>query len=353
MHIDKKIIRFSLFTILLLVTIILGVKAYPFLKTIVLTIGKLLLPFIVAAFISYLIYPIVLKLQQYRIHKVLAICIIYVAFFSISFVIIYKSIPVIIKQLEDLSEQLPQLMMLYEEIISSVYESTAFLPENIHDKLILMIEKREQSIEIKINNILEKITNLFDFIVLLTLIPILVFYFMKDYPTIRQFMLNIIPTKYKETFEQVIVSIDESLGSYIRGQVLVSMSVIMVTLIVYEILQLKYALLLAILMGIMNIIPYFGPIIGTVPAIFIAMTHSWKTVLFVIIATLVIQLLESSFLSPYIMGKSVRIHPLIIILLLLIGAQVAGIIGMIIAVPVATIIRGIVRQFYPKSEQSD
>src|SRR5690606_18077961 len=109
------------------------------------------------------------------------------------------------------------------------------------------------------------------------------------------------------------------LGDYIRGQLIVCLFVSLTAFLVFNFLNIDYALLLAILMGITNIIPYFGPIIGAVPVIVIAFTttNSVKLVLFALIGIFVIQIIEGNLLSPYIVGKSVAIHPIAIIFALL------------------------------------
>src|SRR5699024_10501675 len=113
-----------------------------------------------------------------------------------------------------------------------------------------------------------------------------------------------------------------------------------------------YALLLAILMGIMNIIPYFGPIIGSIPAVLLAFTTSWKLVIAVIISNVFVQMVESSFFSPYIMGKSVQIHPIGIIFIFIVGAELGGIVGMIIAVPLATILKQFIQRYFSKNSNA-
>src|SRR5699024_7955094 len=157
---------------------------------------------------------------------------------------------------------------------------------------------------------------------------------------------KVVPVKHNEKFETILYAIDDSLGGYVRGQLIISSAIIFITYAVYHTVQLKYALVLAVIMGLTNLIPYFGPIIGTVPAVAVAMTTSWKLVIIVLVTTVIVQILENSFLSPYIMGKSVQIHPVIIIFTLLIGAEIGGIIGMIIAVPAITIVRAIFVQIY-------
>lgn len=342
----KKVIYICVSIILVILVIYLLIKLYPVYKVFFMFIGRILTPFIIAAFISYLLYPVVTKLNQFNISKGFAVIIIYLLFFSLMTILFYKSFPVFVHQLQDLSEQLPQSMILYEKIIYSVYESTSFLPEIVHDKMDDFIYRIEQSVERQIENILERAANLFDFVITITIIPVLVFYFLKDFIEMKKSLQKLVPEKYFQRIDTMLIAIDESLGGYVRGQLIISSAVMFVTYVIYHTFQLKYALVLAVIMGLMNVIPYFGPIIGTIPAVAVAMTTSWKLVIVVLVTTLIVQTLENSFLSPYVMGKSVQIHPVLIILTLIIGAEIGGIIGMIIAVPLITIVRAIIVQIY-------
>lgn len=342
----KKVIYICISIILVILVIYLLIKLYPVYKVFFMFIGRILTPFIIAAFISYLLYPVVTKLNQFNISKGFAVIIIYLLFFSLMTILFYKSFPVFVHQLQDLSEQLPQSMILYENIIYSVYESTSFLPEIVHDKMDDFIYRIEQSVERQIENILERAANLFDFVITITIIPVLVFYFLKDFIEMKKSLQKLVPEKYFQRIDTMLIAIDESLGGYVRGQLIISSAVMFVTYVIYHTFQLKYALVLAVIMGLMNVIPYFGPIIGTIPAVAVAMTTSWKLVIVVLVTTLIVQTLENSFLSPYVMGKSVQIHPVLIILTLIIGAEIGGIIGMIIAVPLITIVRAIIVQIY-------
>src|SRR5699024_9254024 len=136
----------------------------------------------------------------------------------------------------------------------------------------------------------------------------------------------------------------KSLGNYIRGQLLLSITVALVTYAIYQILGLKFALLLAIFMGLMNVIPYFGPIIGSIPALAITATVSYNLAISVVIVNSFLQLLESRLLSSYIMAKRVDILPVCFICLLLLGEEAVGFIGMIFVVHTATSTRGVFRE---------
>src|SRR5699024_2099357 len=107
-------------------------------------------------------------------------------------------------------------------------------------------------------------------------------------------------------------------------------------------LHINNAILLAIIMGLTNIIPYFGPIIGAIPAVALTLTFSAKSVIFILIGIFTIQLIEGNLLSPYIVGKSVAVHPIAIIFALLLGGEIGGVVGMILAVPALTILKVIV-----------
>ncbi|MFS0672901.1 AI-2E family transporter [Ornithinibacillus sp. 179-J 7C1 HS] len=326
--------------------IYLLVKLFPYYKAFFAFLWHLSAPFLIACLIAYLLYPIVQKIHEYNIPRGIAILFIYILFFGGVGYLVYRVYPAIVAQLKDLDDYLPHLVDMYQDIIYQVYESTSFLPETVHDKIEDMIRSIEASLDSLIGKLVGGVTKIIDFIVVLTVIPVLVFYFLKDYGKIKGYVKRFIPNKYKDTSSNLVHAIDEGLGGYLRGQLLVSLFVAITTYIVFHFLGLKYTLLLAIFMGIMNFIPYFGPIIGAIPAIIIALTVSGKMVLFVVISVFVIQLIESNLLSPYIVGRSTRIHPVGIIFVLLLGGKVGGVLGMVLAVPSLTIFRVIIKHIW-------
>lgn len=321
------------------------VKFFPFYGTIIAFIWHLFLPFTIAAFIAYLLYPIIKKLHEHHIHKTYAILLIYLLFLGGIAYLIYLVYPAFMHQLRDLNEYIPQFIKLYEDIIYQIYESTSFLPEAVHNQIDQLIMRIELYLENIVGKLMGGFTKIFDLIILITVIPVLVFYLLKDYQKIKQYFKSLIPKKYHEKTRILIHAIDEKLGHYIRGQLIVSAFVSVTSFIVFHLLGLDYALILAMIMGITNIIPYFGPIIGAIPTIAIAITISTKMVIITVIAIFGIQLIESNFLSPYIVGKSINIHPIAIIFALLLGGQVAGVLGMILAVPLLTILKEITSYF--------
>ena len=345
---DKKRFRllyWLLIGIVLFIFSFLLVKTMPYYEAFFSFLWKLFIPFLIAALIAYLLHPLVEKLHEWNIHRGLAILLIYLIFFGGVGYLFYKGYPAIVHQVRDLNENLPEFIRMYESWIYQVYSYTSFLPETVHDKIDQLIATLETSLDNLLGRLALGFTRIFDMILIITVIPVLVFYFIKDYVKIESFFMWFIPNKYKDEAAELLREVDKGLGGYIRGQLIVSLFVSIACLIIFKLLDVNYALLLAIVMGVTNIIPYFGPIIGAIPVVMISYTIGGNTVIFVIIAIFVIQVIEGNLLSPYIMGKTVKIHPVAIIFVLLLGGQLFGVWGMILAVPTLTILKVIAIQF--------
>lgn len=338
----KNVFYILLFGIVLLVFSYLLFRTYPFFKMFFHFLWQLFLPFLIAGFLAYLIYPFIIFLHRHHIHKGLAVLLIYILFFGGAGYLFYHVYPLMIHQLKDLTESFPEFIKLYDDIIYKLYDFTSFLPETVHDRLDELLLNIESSLDELLAKLMNGFMHIFDMILMLSVIPVLVFYFIKDHQQMKNFFGKFIRVKDRVRVKRMFLAMDESLGGYIRGQVLVCLFVTIATLLIFKWLGVPYALLLAILFGVTNLIPYFGPIIAAVPAVLLAYTISGKLVLYVIIAVILIQVVEGNLLSPYIVGKSVNIHPIAIIFVLLLGGGLFGIIGMIFAVPVLTIIKVII-----------
>ncbi|MCT2537651.1 AI-2E family transporter [Aquibacillus koreensis] len=342
---NQKKMRFLywiLIGILLFLFIYLLTILFPFYRSLLSVVFRILAPFIIAGLIAYLLHPLIEKLHKYNYPRWFAIIGIYLIFFGGLGYVLYKAYPPFINQLKDLNENLPHFMDMYRQAIYEVYESTSFLPETVHDKMDEFFHDLEDMIGTLLTNIVMQVTKLMDVVIVIAVIPVLVFYMLKDFKLIQSSMWKLTPKKYREDGKELFDKIDKSLGDYIRGQLLVCFFVSLTTYGILWFIDMEYPLILAIIMGITNIIPYFGPILGAVPAVIIAFTISGKMVLYVIIAVFIVQIIEGNLLSPFIVGKSINIHPILIIFALLVGGEVGGIIGMIVAVPILSVIKVIV-----------
>ncbi|MFX3624512.1 MAG: AI-2E family transporter [Ectobacillus sp.] len=309
----------------------------------VLGIVKLVfIPLLSAYFIAYLLHPLIEKLHQQGMPRTLAILLIYVLFFGGIGYGVYKGIPVAISQLKDMNENFPQFMAMYESWTDKVEAKTANFPEFINGKLrqaFLGIEEKLQSL---LNRMMSTARRILDSLLIIVLIPFIVFYILKDYDEMYHIFWKLVPSKWRSEGQRLADDIDKSLGNYIRGQLFVCGVLAGLSSLALWIIGMKYPLLLGIIIGLTDIIPYFGPILGAIPTIMVAATVSVNMVIKAGIALAILQFVESNILSPYIVGKSLRMHPVIIMFALLVGGEIAGLAGLLLAVPVLSIARAII-----------
>ena len=174
-----------------------------------------------------------------------------------------------------------------------------------------------------------------------------------DDQAIKKAIRSVLPIDYQPYSMHLINRIQEKIGLWLRGQIFLSLVIFAVSWIGLSILGVKYALVLAVFAGVTEIIPYLGPFIGALPAVFIAFTQSPLLGIITIVLYIVIQQAENYFLVPKVMQKAVGLNPIIIIIAIMIGAKLAGILGVLLAVPVATAISVVVRDIFKAREEKE
>lgn len=313
---------------------------FPFLQG----LKVICMPLLISYFIAFLLHPIVEKLHEKGISRTWAILLIYVLFFGGIGFGIYKGYPVIISQMREIGEKSPKFVHMYEEWNVELEEKTDHMPHYLHKKIddsVIGVEKKVQSLANMTVGIAKGIVN---HSIMIILIPFFVFYLLKDHETFKQFFWRNIPKKWHGETKGILQEINRSLGGYIRGQLLVCVFLMIMGTLAFWIIQLRYPLLLGVFVGVTDIIPYFGPIIGAIPALLFAATISVKKIVMVLIIILVLQFIEGNILGPYIVGKSIKIHPVFIILSLLVGGTVGGFVGLLLAVPILVIVKVFITQ---------
>ena len=298
-----------------------------------------LIPFIIAGFITYLLHPVIEKLHQSGMARPVAILIIYLLFFGGIGYGFYRGIPVLINQLKDLSDNFPVLIETYRSWIETVDSKTSNWPAGLHDRIEQTFSSLEEGLNQLLTKVLVSIKTIVNSVILVALIPFIVFYMLKDYDQMKKAIWYLTPRKWRKSGQLFLKDVDESLGSYIRGQLFVCFLIGLLATIGLWIFNMKYPLLLGILIGITNVIPYFGPVIGAVPAMIIAATISVKMTVAVVVIIFLLQFIEGNLLSPIIVGKSLHMHPIIIMFSLLLGGEIGGVLGLIIAVPIVAVLK--------------
>lgn len=327
------------FLLLLFIVVYIFIKLKLIWAPVVTLIAIICKPFIISAFITYLLHPVVEKLHENYFPRWLAILIIYFLFFGGVGVAIYKGIPAFVHQIRDLAENIPSFVNQYRYWIYLVQEQTSSWPEAVQEKIDLWIDIAEERVETLLTNVLNWFVQLLNSFFAIALIPFIVFYMLKDIEQIKKAVWYITPKRWRKSGVKFLCDLDHSLGGYIRGQVLVCVILGSCSALLYWLIDMKYPLLLGFIAGVTNIIPYFGPFIGMVPVVVIAATISVKMVIYSVLIGFGLQFVEAHILSPFIMGKSLKLHPLLIMLALFAGGEVGGMLGLIFAVPILVIVK--------------
>jgi len=177
-------------------------------------------------------------------------------------------------------------------------------------------------------------------------VPFILYYLLKEGEKVPGFILKLLPAKHHEEGRNILSEMDDALSAYIQGKIMVSMILGLLIYVGYLIIGLDYSLILAVAAAVMNVIPFVGLFIGIIPSIVVAFIHSPGMLIQMLIVVIVVQQIESNFLSPQVMGKKLDIHPLTIILLLIMVGSISGLLGMFLAIPVYAILKVIVTHVY-------
>ena len=178
------------------------------------------------------------------------------------------------------------------------------------------------------------------------IIPFILFYMLLDGHKLPDTLVQYLPARHRKEARTVLREMDRALSSYIQGQALVSLLVGVLALIGYLVIGLDYALILAIVATVTNVVPLVGPIIGTAPAVIVGLISSPGMALRALIVMLVVQQVESLLISPRVMGKKFSSHPVTIILVIIAAGKLAGLLGILLAIPTFAVLRVITSHIY-------
>lgn len=304
-------------------------------------ISTVLKPFIIAAVISYLLNPIVKVFEEKGIRRIFGVLIVYLIFIAIIMLLSFVLVPKLIREIGALAINIPQYSSQMQELLIKFQDGymKSGLPESFKDILdenILMLQSMILSL---LQNIANGIIKTFSQLFTIIIVPVITFYMLKDVDYFKNQFILVMPKTKRAKLVVLIRDIDNVFGKYIRGQIIIASFVGIFTTIALVLINVKYAFILGIFAGIANIIPYFGPFIGIIPTILFALLDSTTKALYAAGAFIFIQQLESGFLTPRIIGKSVGIHPVYVIMSLIAGGKLFGVIGLIMAVPVLAAVK--------------
>ena len=300
---------------------------------------------IIAFFLALILNPIVNFIENRGIARLLASVLVFAMIIFLGGVGFKFLAPRITNEIKQLSSGLNE---------QSPGETLQKLQENLGDKIPFLSNPMiQKELKKKIDDLVKKsfsmVVNVLSAVVSIIMLAFITFFLLKDGRRMKKKVVSWVPNRYFEMTLIILHKTGTQLGRYIRGQLLVASIVGSLSIFALYLLEIKYAFFIGAMAGLANMIPYFGPIVGAVPAIIMALIHndgSLEIVAVVAVAFATIQLFENIFVSPFIVSKSVELHPLTVIIVILIGGQLVGIFGMLLAVPTASIIKVTARELH-------
>ena len=341
----KKLINIGYF-MAILALIILGTflikewKILRILKEFIIVISPIFIGFLVA----WLFEPLVKKLQAKKVPRLLGCILSYLIILGVIFLIAYMFIPSLVTQIKDFVAAAPEIFKELTKFVTNIIEKF----DTNHLVNIKDVKKEITSIISNfgmglVSNLPEYALSIGKSIInggLNFVLGLMIgFYLLFDFDKVNENIDKMLPKTWKENFRELTKRINTSLRSYVQGVLLVMFLVFLTQSIGLTLAGMEAPLLFALFCAVTDIIPYFGPYIGGIPAVIVGFTISPITGICVLISILVVQLLENNFYQPLIMGHTMQLHPVTIMLGLLIFEHFFGILGMVIATPVIACIK--------------
>lgn len=285
---------------------------------------------LLALFIAYILMaglsPYVDFLKRRRFPNVLAVVIPYFLTLALVVILIVPLVPFFVAQIQALFNSFP----VYLDRAASIF-GIQVNPEQTQQ----LVSEELGSIS---RNALSVTARVFGGFFSLLAILVVSFYLLLDHARIRKTLVTVFEFRDKQKAEKTVDKINEKLGGWLRGQIVLSVFIGSITWIVLTILGVPFALPLALIAGILEIIPTLGPLMASIPAIIIALNVSPNLALFVAIAYFAINQLENSILVPRIMEKAVGLHPVVIIIGVIIGGNLLGVVGALLSIPFISLV---------------
>lgn len=335
----------------MIVCIISGLAIFLLAGLFLFQIRSIIMPFLLAILLAYILLPLVEFLVLHRFSMTGAILIVYLACSIMVFILVLYVFPGIFSELTQFAGEIPSYAQSFQNSLLEWQERYSRF--NIPDSIRQIVDENILSIEARIVEIVRSsasiIIGLFSYTFSLLIMPILTYYFLKDHALITQKLISFLPPNKRSEILNLWFKINQVLRRFIYGHLTVAFLVGVLTMIGLKLIGVKFAVTLGFIAGLADIIPYFGPFIGAIPAVCLAYLQSKKLALYTIIVMVVVQQIESSVITPKIISDSVGLHPLTIIFVLLLGGFYFGIWGMLFSVPVTAVLRILINYLYQKA----
>lgn len=309
-------------------------------------------PIVFAGILYYFLNPLVNILEKRGIKRVWAITILFIGIIALMAWGIIILVPKIQEQTMSFLNNWPSYWKTIEG------KTTEWLGHPMFDQYVDQLEKISESMFDSVGNIVKNLSKttfegIGSFIgtvanVFITVIttPFILFYLLKDGKDMMAYFIDFLPNKARKPTTKVLIDINNQVSQYIRGQLTVAFSVAVMFVIGFSLIGLDYSITLGILAGFLNLIPYLGSFLATIPALILGLVAGPAMLIKVVIVFIIEQVIEGRFVSPLVLGSQLKIHPITIIFVLLTAGKLFGVVGVIVGIPGYAAIKVVVTHLF-------
>ena len=342
-----------------IIMIILGILA---LGIVVIFLRVVIVPLAISWLIAYILNPVLDKLQKIIKYRMINITIVLVALIALIILIFLVLVPQAVVQAKKVMERIPdyqaQGQIYIESLLTKLKSKYPHEFDVMWNKVISVAQQQAPRLLDPMGRFFyQMLSSVIKFVLALLniiLIPVMTFYFLKEFDNLNKGVVSLVPVKHRQSFSGLMGEIDSVLGNFLRGQLLVALLLAVMYIIGLSIVGVPMAFIIGFIAGLANMVPYLGLIIGLLPAIIFTFAEyqSIYKVLGVLAVFAIAHAIEGTIISPRIIGDKVKLHPLVVISAVMIGGSLFGFAGLIVAVPVAAIAMVLLREGVKKYKAS-
>ncbi len=341
----NKILKI-LFILMIVGVILLGTLIFkewhviPFIKTLLSVCAPLFIGFVIA----WLFNPIVSALQKMGVKRILGTILVYSVIILIIVIFFWALIPMIVSEFNDLVGVIPNILNKIKDSASSFLDNFNDIKgldlSSVKTNVFNTIENFATDITINLpNTFFSIVSSLFSGASLFLISMIIGFYMLLNFDGTTKHFLSLLPKNKRHDADELITEISTQLFKYVKGVFIIATGIFIICSLGFSIIGLKAPLLFGLFCGITNIIPYIGPYLGGTPAVIVGLTQSPLTGILALVIVAVVQIIEGNVLQPIIMSKTMKLHPVSIIIGLIVFGYFFGITGMVLATPVISLLK--------------
>ena len=300
-------------------------------------------PLALALGVVLVVNPLVERFRRVGLHRVLAAVVAYLVFIAVIVIAGLLAVPPVVDQAQELRDRFPELLADVRTGVEDLGDRIGVdltVPRAGSIQEWLDDPDNQDLIRNQIGTALDATLNVLEWVLIIILAPVLAFYLLVDLPTTAEHLRNLVPERHRAEVIHVFGNVTTALGGYVRGQLAVAAIVAVMMSIGFWLIDLPFWLIIGLISGFLNIVPFVGPWVGGALGALAGLTSGTPSLaLWAILVAVIVQQIDNNFISPVVLKVTVRLHPVTIILALLAGGAVAGFFGVLVAVPTVAIFK--------------